>query len=57
MTFLTELATNASAKGVGMVFYSGNDDALVAHRGTEGMICAYVPRIHSPIYISGHSGA
>ncbi|KAJ7263016.1 alpha/beta-hydrolase [Mycena rebaudengoi] len=38
MTFLTELATNASAKGVGMVFYSGNDDALVAHRGTEVVI-------------------
>ncbi|KAJ7238698.1 alpha/beta-hydrolase [Mycena rebaudengoi] len=41
MTFLTELATNASAKGVGIVFYSGNDDGLVAHRGTEGIRCAY----------------
>ncbi|KAJ7278049.1 alpha/beta-hydrolase [Mycena rebaudengoi] len=37
MTFLTELATNASAKGVGIIFYSGNDDALVGHRGTEGV--------------------
>ncbi|KAJ7769354.1 alpha/beta-hydrolase [Mycena metata] len=35
MVFLTELATNASARGVGIVFYSGNDDSLVAHRGTE----------------------
>jgi carboxypeptidase D len=42
MTFLTELATNASAKGVGIIFYSGNDDALVGHRGTEGMRCSYV---------------
>ncbi|KAJ7655810.1 alpha/beta-hydrolase [Mycena polygramma] len=38
MVFLTELATNASAKGVGIVFYSGNDDSLVAHRGTETVI-------------------
>ncbi|KAJ7032821.1 alpha/beta-hydrolase [Mycena alexandri] len=38
MVFLTELATNASARGVGIVFYSGNDDSLVAHRGTESVI-------------------
>ncbi|KAF7334471.1 Alpha/beta-hydrolase [Mycena venus] len=38
MVFLSELATNASAKGVGIVFYSGNDDSLVAHRGTEVVI-------------------
>ncbi|KAJ7840852.1 alpha/beta-hydrolase [Mycena olivaceomarginata] len=36
MVFLSELAANASAHGVGIVFYSGNDDSLVAHRGTEG---------------------
>ncbi|KAJ7606535.1 Alpha/Beta hydrolase protein, partial [Mycena rosella] len=36
MTFLSDLATNASAHGVGIIFYSGNDDSLVAHRGTEG---------------------
>jgi carboxypeptidase D len=36
MVFLDALAANASAHGVGIVFYSGNDDSLVAHRGTEG---------------------
>jgi hypothetical protein len=36
MVFLSELAANASERGVGIVFYSGNDDSLVAHRGTEG---------------------
>jgi carboxypeptidase D len=42
MVFLSELAANASARGVGIVFYSGNDDSLVAHRGTEGksLCCA-----------------
>ncbi|KAJ7143727.1 Alpha/Beta hydrolase protein [Mycena epipterygia] len=38
MTFLSDLAANASAHGVGIVFYSGNDDSLVAHRGTEVVI-------------------
>ncbi|KAJ7434538.1 alpha/beta-hydrolase [Mycena galericulata] len=38
MTFLSDLANNASAKGVGIIFYSGNDDSLVAHRGTEVVI-------------------
>ncbi|KAJ7787876.1 Alpha/Beta hydrolase protein [Mycena olivaceomarginata] len=36
MVFLSELADNASERGIGIVFYSGNDDLLVAHRGTEG---------------------
>lgn len=35
MVFLTDLATNASSRDVGIVLYSGNDDALIAHRGTE----------------------
>ncbi|KAJ6555139.1 alpha/beta-hydrolase [Mycena vulgaris] len=38
MTFLSELAVNASAHGVGIIFYSGNDDSLVGHRGTEVVI-------------------
>ncbi|KAJ6602725.1 alpha/beta-hydrolase [Mycena vulgaris] len=38
MVFLTDLATNATARGVKIVFYSGNDDSLVAHRGTEVVI-------------------
>ncbi|KAJ7574418.1 Alpha/Beta hydrolase protein [Mycena floridula] len=36
MVFLTDLATNATAKNVGVVIYSGNDDTLIAHRGSEG---------------------
>lgn len=35
MAFLTELATNASAHGVSVLLYSGNEDTLIAHRGTE----------------------
>ncbi|CAL1714145.1 unnamed protein product [Somion occarium] len=35
MVFLDELASNASSHNVGLIFYSGNDDSLVAHRGTE----------------------
>lgn len=34
--FLTELATNATNNGVSIIFYSGNDDSLLPHRGTEG---------------------
>lgn len=35
MDFMTELATNATARGVDIVLYSGNDDSLIAHRSTE----------------------
>ncbi|KAJ3547334.1 hypothetical protein NM688_g5411 [Phlebia brevispora] len=35
MAFLTELATNATREHVGIVIYSGNDDSLVTHRGSE----------------------
>lgn len=35
MTFLSDLATNATKQDIGFVFYSGNNDALIAHRGTE----------------------
>ncbi|KAK7691074.1 hypothetical protein QCA50_006177 [Cerrena zonata] len=38
IAFLSELATNASINNVSIVFYSGNDDALVQHRGTEVII-------------------
>ncbi|KAJ7035170.1 alpha/beta-hydrolase [Mycena alexandri] len=38
MVFLSELAANASALGVGIIFYSGNDDSISAHRGTEVVI-------------------
>ena len=39
MAFLDDLAANASAHNVAVVLYSGNDDSLVAHRGTEGAFC------------------
>ncbi|KIJ47138.1 hypothetical protein M422DRAFT_249449, partial [Sphaerobolus stellatus SS14] len=35
MAFLSELASNSSAKGVNWVIYSGNDDLLVSHWGSE----------------------
>ncbi|KAG5635789.1 hypothetical protein H0H81_010132 [Sphagnurus paluster] len=35
MNFFTELATNATSRGVGVILYSGNNDALIAHRSTE----------------------
>ncbi|KAI0329310.1 alpha/beta-hydrolase [Cubamyces sp. BRFM 1775] len=38
IAFLSELAANASAANVSIVFYSGNDDSLVQHRGTEVII-------------------
>ncbi|KZT07258.1 alpha/beta-hydrolase [Laetiporus sulphureus 93-53] len=38
MAFLTELATNASERGVSVVLYSGNDDSLIAHRSTQVVI-------------------
>ncbi|KAI0366274.1 alpha/beta-hydrolase [Pilatotrama ljubarskyi] len=38
MAFLSELAANASAANVSIVFYSGNDDALIQHHGTEVII-------------------
>ncbi|KAI0372590.1 alpha/beta-hydrolase [Pilatotrama ljubarskyi] len=38
MAFLDDLAANASAHNIPIVLYSGNEDALVAHRGTEVVI-------------------
>uniref|UniRef100_A0A0W0G8I5 Carboxypeptidase n=1 Tax=Moniliophthora roreri TaxID=221103 RepID=A0A0W0G8I5_MONRR len=35
MAFMTELATNASKQGIHIVLYSGNNDALISHFGTE----------------------
>jgi len=35
MAFLSELATNTSRQEIGIVFYEGNNDALIAHRGIE----------------------
>ncbi|KAF8576822.1 alpha/beta-hydrolase [Ramaria rubella] len=36
--FLTDLATNSSAQNISWVIYSGNDDLLVAHLGSETTI-------------------
>lgn len=41
MAFLSELAANASANNVGIVFFCGNDDAISGHRGTEGECFVY----------------
>ncbi|CDO69772.1 hypothetical protein BN946_scf184766.g17 [Trametes cinnabarina] len=38
MAFLDDLAANASAHNIHVVLYSGNDDSLLAHRGTEVVI-------------------
>ncbi|OJT06591.1 Pheromone-processing carboxypeptidase KEX1 [Trametes pubescens] len=38
IAFMSELAANASARNIPFVFYSGNDDARVQHRGTEVII-------------------
>ncbi|TBU46827.1 alpha/beta-hydrolase [Dichomitus squalens] len=38
IAFLSDLAANASAANVSIVFYSGNDDSLVQHHGTEVII-------------------
>ncbi|KAI0344379.1 alpha beta-hydrolase [Trametopsis cervina] len=35
MTFLSALASNASSHGIKIVLYSGNDDAISPHFGTE----------------------
>ncbi|OJA08691.1 hypothetical protein AZE42_01195 [Rhizopogon vesiculosus] len=36
MAFLTDLATNATAKNVSVVVFSGNDDSLLPHLGSQG---------------------
>ncbi|KAI0338858.1 alpha/beta-hydrolase [Trametopsis cervina] len=35
MTFLSALASNASSRGIKIVLYAGNDDAISPHFGTE----------------------
>lgn len=35
INFFSALATNATARNVGIVLYSGNNDALIPHLGTE----------------------
>ncbi|KAF8202232.1 Alpha/Beta hydrolase protein [Pholiota molesta] len=35
INIFNDLAANATKKGVGIMLFSGNDDALIPHRGTE----------------------
>ncbi|OAX36453.1 alpha/beta-hydrolase [Rhizopogon vinicolor AM-OR11-026] len=35
MAFLTDLATNATAKNISVVIFSGNDDSLIPHLGSQ----------------------
>ncbi|KAF8216863.1 Alpha/Beta hydrolase protein [Mycena galopus ATCC 62051] len=35
MNFLSEFATNMTAHNIAVILYSGNDDSLIQHRGTE----------------------
>jgi len=36
MAFLTDLATNATGRGLSIIIYSGNDDSLLPHLGSQG---------------------
>jgi hypothetical protein len=38
MAFFSELVTDATSRGIKVVIYSGNNDLLVGHFGTEGNI-------------------
>ena len=38
MVFLDELATNATAHNVSIIVYSGNNDLIISHRGSEGAL-------------------
>lgn len=42
MVFLSELATNASKRGVPVIIYSGNDDSVVAHYSSEGRVLIFM---------------
>ena len=46
MAFLDELALNATKNNVGVVIYSGNDDALVAHTGSQGTVSSHLVSIY-----------
>lgn len=38
MAFLTDLATNATAHDMTIIIFSGNDDSLIPHLGSEGRL-------------------
>ncbi len=39
INIFNDLAANATKAGVGIMLFSGNDDALIPHRGTESKSC------------------
>jgi hypothetical protein len=51
MTFLSDLATNASAKGVQFVFFVGNDDAISPAFGTLGRLPSFVQETVKLIHV------
>lgn len=57
MVFLDELAANATKNSVSVVIYSGNDDSLVPHFGSEGKVPPLSYRIAlTSVCLSGYSG-
>ncbi|KAG9311810.1 Alpha/Beta hydrolase protein [Chiua virens] len=50
MAFLTELATNATARNVTIVIYSGNDDSLNPHFGSQGTLSPFLADYDSHEY-------
>ena len=54
IAFLDDLAANATKNNVGVVIYSGNDDTLVSHRGSEGKytdLCAVHSSTNVPLVL------
>ena len=39
---MDELATNATAQNVSIIVYSGNNDLLISHRSSEGVLVSHV---------------
>lgn len=48
MAFLSDLATNATAHNMTVVIYSGNDDSLIPHLGSQSKVAhhAYCNMAH-----------
>ena len=43
--FLDELAANATARNVSIIVYSGNNDLIISHRGSEGALASHIPKL------------
>lgn len=59
MAFLTDLAANATEQGLNIIIYSGNDDSLVPHLGSQGkyLFSFTVFFVINAHHRSGYSGA